>query len=44
MLYNKAHKPDIYFQIEFWEHKFGNSDQLAGAEEVAPTIGMEVHF
>jgi hypothetical protein len=44
MLFNKAHKPDVYFQIEFWEHKFGNSDRVAGSEEVAPTIGMEVHF
>jgi nucleoside-specific outer membrane channel protein Tsx len=44
MLFNKAHKPDIYFQIEFWDHKFGNSDSLAGAQEVAPTLGMEVHF
>jgi hypothetical protein len=44
MLFNKAHKPDVYFQIEFWEHKFGNSDTLAGAEEIAPTLGIEVHF
>jgi nucleoside-specific outer membrane channel protein Tsx len=44
MLYSKAHKPDIYFQIEFWDHKFGNSDRVAGAQEIAPTLGMEVHF
>jgi hypothetical protein len=44
MLFNKAHKPDLYFQVELWEHKFGNSDRLAGAEEVAPTVGIEVHF
>ena len=44
MLFGKAHKPDVYFQVEFWEHKFGNSDRLAGTEEVAPTFGIEVHF
>ena len=44
MIFNKPHKPDVFFQIEFWEHKFGNSDTLAGAEEVAPTIGLEMHF
>jgi nucleoside-specific outer membrane channel protein Tsx len=44
MMYNKAHKPDLYFSVELWEHKFGNSDQLAGAEEVAPELGIEVHF
>lgn len=44
MLFGKAHKPDVFFQVELWEHKFGNSDTLAGAEEVAPTLGLEVHF
>jgi hypothetical protein len=44
MIYNKPHKPDLYFAVELWEHKFGNSDRLAGAEEVAPELGIEVHF
>jgi hypothetical protein len=44
MIFNKAHKPDLYFQVELWEHKFGNSDRLAGAEEVSPEFGIEVHF
>lgn len=44
MLFNKPHKPDLYFALELWEHKFGNSDQLAGAEEVAPEFGIEMHF
>jgi hypothetical protein len=44
MLFHKAHKPDLYFALELWEHKFGNSDSLAGAEEVAPELGIEVHF
>jgi nucleoside-specific outer membrane channel protein Tsx len=44
LIFGKAHKPDLYFQVELWEHKFGNSDQLAGAEEVAPTLGIEMHF
>jgi nucleoside-specific outer membrane channel protein Tsx len=44
MLYNKPHKPDLYLAVELWEHKFGNADTLAGSEEVAPTVGIEVHF
>jgi hypothetical protein len=44
LMFGKAHKPDLYFQVELWEHKFGNSDQLAGTEEVAPTLGIEMHF
>jgi hypothetical protein len=45
MLYGKPHKPDVYFQVELWENKFGNDHtKVSGAEEVAPTIGMEVHF
>jgi hypothetical protein len=44
LLFSKPHKPDVYFQVELWEHKFGNSDRLAGTEEVAPTFGIEVHF
>lgn len=44
LVFHKPHKPDLYFQVEFWEHKFGNSDTLAGAEEVAPTLGIEMHF
>jgi hypothetical protein len=44
LVFNKPHKPDLYFAVELWEHKFGNSDQLAGAEEVAPELGIEVHF
>ncbi|HVC62123.1 MAG TPA: hypothetical protein VND19_17385 [Acetobacteraceae bacterium] len=44
LLYSKAHKPDLYFAVELWEHKFGNSDRLAGAEEVAPEVGIEMHF
>jgi nucleoside-specific outer membrane channel protein Tsx len=44
LLYNKPHKPDIYFAVEFWEHKFGNNSTLPGSEEIAPTFGVEVHF
>jgi hypothetical protein len=44
MIFNKPHKPDLYFAVELWEHKFGNPDQLPGAEEVAPELGIEVHF
>jgi nucleoside-specific outer membrane channel protein Tsx len=44
LLFNKPHKPDLYFAVELWEHKFGNPDQLPGAEEVAPELGIEVHF
>jgi nucleoside-specific outer membrane channel protein Tsx len=44
MLFNKPHKPDLYFAVEFWQHKFGNPTQLPGSEEVSPVIGLEVHF
>lgn len=45
MLYNKPHKPDIYFAVEFWENKFGNDHtKVAGSEEVSPEFGLEVHF
>jgi hypothetical protein len=44
LAFNKPHKPDLYFALELWEHKFGNSSQLAGAEEVAPEFGIEMHF
>jgi hypothetical protein len=45
MAFNKPHKPDLYFQVEFWENKFGNDHtKVSGSEEVAPTIGMEIHF
>ncbi|MGA3003982.1 MAG: hypothetical protein ABSE20_19880 [Acetobacteraceae bacterium] len=44
MIFNKPHKPDLYFSVELWEHKFGNSDTLPGAEEVAPELGIEMHF
>jgi nucleoside-specific outer membrane channel protein Tsx len=44
LLFNKPHKPDIYFAVELWEHKFGNPTQLAGSEEVAPEFGIEYHF
>jgi hypothetical protein len=44
MVFNKPHKPDLYFQVELWHHKFGNSSELAGTDEVAPTLGIEVHF
>jgi nucleoside-specific outer membrane channel protein Tsx len=44
MIFNKPHKPDVYFAVEFWEHKFGASDKTAGSEEIAPEFGIEVHF
>lgn len=44
LLYNKPHKPDLYFALELWEHKFGNGDGLSGSEEISPTFGIEVHF
>jgi nucleoside-specific outer membrane channel protein Tsx len=44
MLFHKAHKPDVYLAVEFWEHKFGNSSKVPGSEEVSPVIGMEFHF
>jgi nucleoside-specific outer membrane channel protein Tsx len=44
MLFHKAHKPDIYFAVELWEHKFGASSKTAGSEEVAPEFGIEYHF
>ncbi len=45
MLYNKPHKPDVFFAVELWHNKFGyTSRQLSGTDEVAPTIGVEFHF
>jgi nucleoside-specific outer membrane channel protein Tsx len=44
MLFHKAHKPDVYFAVELWEHKFGASTKTAGSEEVAPEFGIEYHF
>ncbi len=44
MLFNKPHVPDVYLAVEFWQHKFGNSSQLSGSSQIAPTIGMQVHF
>jgi len=45
MIFGKAHKPDVYFQVELWQNKFGNDHtKVSGCEEVAPTLGIEVHF
>jgi nucleoside-specific outer membrane channel protein Tsx len=44
LMYNKPHKPDLYLAVEVWEHKFGNSSQLSGSEEITPEVGIEVHF
>jgi nucleoside-specific outer membrane channel protein Tsx len=45
LLYHKPHKPDLYFQVELWENKFGNDHtKVPGTEEVAPELGVEVHF
>jgi nucleoside-specific outer membrane channel protein Tsx len=44
MMFNKPHKPDLYFAVELWEHKFGTSDKTAGSEEVSPELGIQVHF
>jgi nucleoside-specific outer membrane channel protein Tsx len=44
MMFNHPHKPDLYFALELWEHKFGASTKTAGSEEVAPEFGIEVHF
>jgi nucleoside-specific outer membrane channel protein Tsx len=44
MVFNKPHVPDVYLAVEFWQHKFGNSSQLSGSSQIAPTIGIEVHF
>jgi nucleoside-specific outer membrane channel protein Tsx len=44
LLYHKAHKPDLYFAVEIWEHKFGNGSNVSGSEEIAPLFGIEVHF
>ncbi len=44
LLLNKPHMPDMYLAVEFWQHKFGNSSQLSGSSQIAPTIGIEVHF
>ena len=44
MWFNKPHVPDVYLAVELWQHKFGNSSQLSGSSQIAPTIGMQVHF
>jgi hypothetical protein len=44
MIFNRPHKPDVYFAVELWEHKFGASSKTAGSEEVAPEFGVEFHF
>jgi nucleoside-specific outer membrane channel protein Tsx len=45
LLFNKPHKPDIYFAVELWENKFGNDHtKTSGSEEVAPEFGIEMHF
>jgi nucleoside-specific outer membrane channel protein Tsx len=44
MIFNKPHKPDLYFSVELWEHKFGNASQLSGSEDVTPELGIEMHF
>ncbi len=44
MLYHRPHKPDVYFAVEFWEHKFGNGSNVSGSEEISPEVGIEVHF
>jgi nucleoside-specific outer membrane channel protein Tsx len=44
LLFHKAHKPDLYLAVELWSHKFGNSNRLAGTEEVSPEFGIEMHF
>lgn len=44
LAFDKPHKPDLFLAVEMWEHKFGNSDKLSGSEEIAPEIGLEMHF
>lgn len=44
MLFNKPHKPDVYLAVEIWNNKFGSGPKVAGTQQIAPTIGMEVHF
>ena len=45
MMFGKAHKPDLFFQVELWENKFGNDHtKVTGSEEVAPEFGVEFHF
>ena len=45
MLFNKPHKPDVYFMVELWENKFGNDHtKTSGCEEIAPMFGIEYHF
>ena len=45
MLFNKPHKPDLFFLVELWDNKFGNDHtKVSGAQEVSPQIGIEVHF
>lgn len=44
MLFNKPHTPDIYLALELWQHKFGNSSQVSGSQQVSPVFGIEYHF
>jgi nucleoside-specific outer membrane channel protein Tsx len=44
MLFNRPHVPDLYLALELWLHKFGNGSNVSGSTEVAPEIGIEVHF
>ncbi len=44
LLFHKPHVPNVFVAVELWQHKFGNSSSLAGSQEVAPEIGIEVHF
>ena len=44
MAFNKPHMPDVYLAVEFWQNKFGNGSYVTGTEQIAPTIGVEIHF
>lgn len=44
LLFNKPHMPDVYLAVEFWQNKFGNGSYVTGTEQIAPTIGVEIHF
>jgi len=46
LIFNKPHKPDLFLAVEVWQNKFGNkSDKTpGGTEQVAPEIGIEMHF
>jgi hypothetical protein len=44
LIFNKPHKPDVYLAVEFWQHKFGNGNEVSGSEEITPEFGIEVHF